>query len=318
MQLSSLLNLYGSQRIPFFFCINYTQDQWAVYPLTELPSDIHYTIESKNTPLTTPKKLTDFASKPIDFNTYKTKFNAVQEEIKKGNTYLLNLTSPTQIASAHSLFEIYSNAQAKYKIFYKNQFVSFSPETFIQINKNTIATYPMKGTIEASRDDALQTLLANQKELAEHTMVVDLLRNDLNKVAKNICVEQFRYIDKIYAGKKELLQMSSKITGELHHNWHANIGDILLPLLPAGSITGTPKRKTTELIQSIENYDRGFFTGIWGVYDGEMLDSAVLIRFIEQNSADNDFEYTYKSGGGITLDSLAHEEYNEMLHKIYL
>jgi para-aminobenzoate synthetase component 1 len=91
-------------------------------------------------------------------------------------------------------------------------------------------------------------------------------------------------------------------------------------LLPAGSITGTPKRKTVEIIHEIEKYDRGFFTGIWGIYDGTSLDTAVLIRFIERkkNNTNNKNQYIYKSGGGITLDSDINNEYNEMIEKVYI
>jgi len=84
--------------------------------------------------------------------------------------------------------------------------------------------------------------------------------------------------------------------------------------LPAGSISGTPKKSTIEIIEIIEEYNRGYFSGIFGVYDGEKFDSGVMIRFIEKT----DDGYVYKSGGGITLDSNAEDEYNELLDKVYL
>jgi para-aminobenzoate synthetase component 1 len=71
---------------------------------------------------------------------------------------------------------------------------------------------------------------------------------------------------------------------------------------------------STKIIEDVENYDRGFFTGVFGYFDGESLDSAVMIRFIEKNGD----KFTYKSGGGITLDSDAKSEYDEMLGKIYI
>jgi para-aminobenzoate synthetase component 1 len=145
-------------------------------------------------------------------------------------------------------------------------------------------------------------------------MVVDLLRNDLSMVAKQVRVNKFRYVDKIKAGQKSLLQISSKITGVLETNWHERIGDILLPLLPAGSISGAPKIKTLEIINKVENYNRGFFSGVFGYFDGSKLDSAVMIRFIEQKNG----QFIYKSGGGITIDSNPQLEYEEMLDKIYI
>jgi para-aminobenzoate synthetase component 1 len=172
----------------------------------------------------------------------------------------------------------------------------------------------MKGTIDANIKNAKAKILANQKEMAEHTMIVDLMRNDLAMVANDIKVESFRYIDKIQAGKNQLLQVSSKITGILDTNWHSHIGDILQTITPAGSITGTPKIKTIEIIDDIENYSRDFYTGIFGIYDGVNLDSAVMIRFIQKQNN----QLFYKSGGGITIDSIPQDEYQELIDKIYL
>ena len=172
----------------------------------------------------------------------------------------------------------------------------------------------MKGTIDARIKNAKEKILSNQKEMAEHTMVVDLLRNDLSIVAKRVKVEKFRYIDKIKAGERELLQVSSKISGELEDNWNKRLGEILLSLLPAGSISGTPKKSTVRIIKEVENYDRGFFTGIFGVYAKKSLKSAVMIRFIEKIED----ELFYKSGGGITIDSDLLSEYQELQDKIYV
>ena len=172
----------------------------------------------------------------------------------------------------------------------------------------------MKGTIEASIPNAKEKILANEKEMAEHVMVVDLMRNDLSMVGTSVQVENFRYVEKIKAGEKELLQVSSKITTKLPNNWHEILGDLLQTLLPAGSITGTPKRSTVNIIKSIEDYERGFYTGIFGIFDGKNLYSAVMIRFIEKEEG----KLFYKSGGGITLDSDAKSEYEELIDKIYL
>jgi para-aminobenzoate synthetase component 1 len=130
---------------------------------------------------------------PITFNKYKTAFDKVIEEIKNGNTYLLNLTFPTPIKTNLSLEEIFYKTNAKFKLKYKNKFVCFSPERFIKIENNKIYTYPMKGTIDANTPNAKERILNNQKELAEHTMVVDLLRNDLGMVANNIKVNKFKF-----------------------------------------------------------------------------------------------------------------------------
>lgn len=310
------LNKYGSLREPFLFVISYDLSKFYIKKLHELPNTIKYQINSKDNPKTETKiKLEKF---PISFEEYKNKFDILQEEIKNGNTYLCNLTSKTKIQTSHNLDDIYKHTNAKFKLRFQNKndnFVCFSPERFIKIEKNKISTHPMKGTIDASIPNAKEEILANKKEMAEHTMVVDLLRNDLSIVSSKVRVEKFRYIDKINAGNKELLQVSSKITGNLEDNWNEKIGNILTSLLPAGSITGTPKKKTIEILESIEDYNRDFYTGIFGVYDGNNLDSSVMIRFIEEDLYKNTY---YKSGGGITCDSNALLEYQELLDKIYL
>ena len=173
----------------------------------------------------------------------------------------------------------------------------------------------MKGTIDAKIENAKQTIIDDKKELAEHTMIVDLLRNDLAIVSKKVKVNKFRYCENIKAGEKELIQVSSKISGKLDKSWEKNIGDIITSLLPAGSITGAPKRKTVEVLEQIENYERGYFTGVFGIYDGTKLDSSVMIRFIEKDNKEN---FIYKSGGGITSDSDVYKEYQEMCDKVYI
>lgn len=310
MDLKEHLNYLGREKIPFFFCINYDLSSWEIVPLSDLKSDILYSINHNKAS----KKKLQLDAEFIPFSEYKNQFNKVIKNIKLGNTYLLNLTSKTKIKNQLDLQTVFHHSNAKYKLYFKNKFVSFSPETFIKIENDKISTFPMKGTIDASLLNAKETILNDSKELAEHTMIVDLLRNDLNIVSKNVRVENFRYIEKIDAGNKQLLQVSSKISGELDKNWHANIGNIILPLLPAGSISGTPKKKTIELINNIETYYRGFFSGIWGVYNGNTLDSSVLIRFIENIHN----KLYYKSGGGITLDSNIYNEYNEMKDKVYI
>lgn len=306
------MNHLGGLKKPFLFIISYDLSSYEIIPLDQLPNDISYQI---NTNISSQNKNIDISLKPMEFNDYKQKFSSIQTEIRNGNTYLINLTAQTPIQTTVCMDQIFNNANARYKLKYKEKFVCFSPEQFCKIENNNIYTYPMKGTMDASIENARDILLADDKELAEHTMVVDLLRNDLSIKAKNVKVNRFRYIEEIDAGKKKLLQVSSEISGNLDKNWPFQIGDIIISMLPAGSITGTPKKKTMEIIESVEDYNRGFFTGIFGVFDGTSLDSAVMIRFIEKNS---NGELVYKSGGGITCDSDPLKEYQEMLDKVYI
>ncbi len=309
------LSFYASRGIPFLFIINYKKSNVIVEPLKSLSKDIlfktpllrNYTPPFKKYPTITSKE-------PVSFSRYKKAFDQVIEEIKKGNTYLLNLTFPTPITTDASLLEIFYSTQAKFKLYYKDAFICFSPERFIKIENNHIFTYPMKGTIDANLPNAKERILNDQKEMAEHTMVVDLLRNDLGMVASHIRVNRFRYVEKIRAGKKELLQVSSEIEGVLPIDWRKRLTAIFDAILPAGSITGTPKRSTCNIIDKVERYDRSFYTGVFGIFDGKDLDSAVMIRFIEKAPQG----LIYKSGGGITIDSNAKKEYQELIDKIYL
>jgi para-aminobenzoate synthetase component 1 len=311
LELIDRLNECGKKRKPVFFAIDFEAKKWFF----EDENVLFKLAEFQNYESKTPQKTTHILKKHyISFENYKKAIEQVKEEIKKGNTYLLNLTFQTRLEGDIDLEEIFYLSRAPFKLHVKDKFVCFSPERFVKIQNNQISTYPMKGTIDAKIPNAKQSILENEKEMSEHTMVVDLLRNDLGIVASDVRVEKFRYIDKINAGDKELLQVSSKITAKLNDSWHDNLGKIITSLLPAGSISGTPKKKTVEIIKKIENYDRGFFTGIFGYYDGNSLDSAVMIRFIEKT---ND-GYVYKSGGGITIDSNDLSEYEEMKDKVYV
>ena len=303
------------KREPFLFVLSYDLEKTFVQALKCLDDDIFFKIgHQRNYPKKPLNKNYYLKKQPLAFKEYKTSLNKVLEEIRLGNSYLLNLTFRTPIETNLTLKEVFTYAKAKYKLYFKDQFICFSPEKFIEIEGNTISTYPMKGTIEASLPNAKEKILADEKEMAEHVMIVDLMRNDLGIVANNIKVEKFRYVEKIIAGDKELLQVSSKITAKLSDEWRDNLGELLKKLLPAGSITGTPKRSTINIIEHIENYHRDFYTGVFGIFDGENLYSAVMIRFIEK---ENEKLY-YKSGGGITIDSDAKSEYEELIDKIYL
>jgi para-aminobenzoate synthetase component 1 len=213
-----------------------------------------------------------------------------------------------------SLEEIFLHSEALYKLWLKDRFVCFSPEIFVRIEKGKIKSFPMKGTIDATLPDAEQLLMQDTKEAAEHATIVDLIRNDLSMVSEHVEVTSYRYIDRLQTNKGPILQTSSEICGTLPEDYTAHIGDILFRLLPAGSITGAPKPKTVEIIAQAEDYRRGFYTGIMGHYADGQLDSAVMIRFIEQENG----QLHFKAGGGITAKSRWESEYNEVIQKIYV
>ncbi len=184
----------------------------------------------------------------------------------------------------------------------------------MKIEDQKIFSNPMKGTIDASILNAKQLILNDEKEAAEHATIVDLIRNDLSLVSENVEVINYRYMDEVKTNDATLLQVSSEIKGDLNDDYYQNLGTIFDQLLPAGSICGAPKKKTVEIILEAEKYHRNFYTGVFGVFDGENLDSAVMIRFIENNQG----ELFFKSGGGITAKSKAKAEYEELIQKVYV
>lgn len=287
-----------------------------VWAENEIPADVFFAVPGYRNfeQPQIPNRRFELKASPPDFQIYKAAFDKVMGGIHHGNSYLLNLTFKTPLEVDASLIEIFFSADARYKLFFKDRFVVFSPESFVQISNGVISSFPMKGTIDAGVPDAKNVLLNDPKETAEHHTIVDLIRNDLAMVSEEVHVEQFKYIESISTSKGDLLQMSSKISGRLPEDFHRNLGDILLKLLPAGSISGAPKSSTLEIIRNAENYARGYYTGIFGWFDGHNLDSAVMIRFIEQENG----KLYFKSGGGITSMSDARKEYDELIRKIYV
>ena len=321
---------------------------------------------------------TTWQIEPPLYDDYERSFNIVKSNIMAGNSYLTNLTCKVPVSCNLSLEDIFNQAKGKYKLLLRkkrtqaedkthlkeeevhlkeeeeaqnkahlkeenieenlNPFVCFSPETFIRIKGGRIYSYPMKGTLDASLPDAEKLLMEDEKEAAEHATIVDLIRNDLSRVAEDVRVDKYRYIDVLHTNKGDILQTSSEISGRLPEDYPHHLGEILAAQLPAGSITGAPKDKTMQIIQEAEGYNRGFYTGIMGIYDQGELNSAVMIRFIEEETSPIDFEADgeknfkasegkgdeasrklyFKAGGGITSKSDSRREYEEVIQKIYL
>ena len=318
------LDQLSQQKVPFFFVIDFLMENVLIFNEKEL--------SQKKISIDFPQykniEYQEFESKEIQWTAfpqrkedYKKGFDIVQEHLKRGDSYLVNYTCETKIDINLSLEEIFHQSKAKYKVLIPNQFTFFSPETFVEITNQKIYTHPMKGTIDAAKENAVELLKNDVKEKAEHYTVVDLLRNDLSMVANNVRLDEFQRIDFLQTRNKNLYAMSSEISGEVKPEFQYKIGSLLQKILPAGSILGAPKPKTLEVILEAENYDRGFYTGIAGYFDGENLDSCVMIRYIENKnflSLKEKPNLVFKSGGGITHLSRLEDEYQEMKNKIYV
>lgn len=321
------MNKLGQLNCPFLFIIGFDKTENVVIPLDEISSnEIKYAFKDEFSTYQNffdeeLKSELEISSNLISFEIYKKAFDFVKHNLELGNSFLTNLTVSNQIKVNIPFEKIINFTKAKYKLWLKDTFVCFSPESFVSVDlEGKISSFPMKGTIDASVKNAEQAILNDPKEKFEHITIVDLIRNDLSKICEKVWVERFRYIDKIRRNSgEELLQVSSEVCGQLPKDWKNYIGDWFFELLPAGSISGAPKEKTLEIIREAEknlhqNSQRNYYTGVFGLFDGEILTSAVMIRFIEK-SKDG---LMYKSGGGITSRSDARKEYEELNQKIYV
>lgn len=315
----SRMNEWGKRQVPFFFLIDADGEKCLVESPGHIPADeLRFAFPgiSNAGACETPYPQSFFwHSRPQSFEAYRDSFETVHRNLHAGNSFLTNLTCATPVDTDLSLLQVFEYAKARYRLWLKDAFVCFSPEIFVRIQDGFIYSYPMKGTMDATLPDAAERLLADVKEAAEHATIVDLIRNDLSQIATEVCVPRYRYLETLQTHCGPLLQMSSEVRGRLPEHYREHLGEYFFRLLPAGSVTGAPKRKTVEIIREAELDERGFYTGVSGWFDGNNLDSAVLIRFLERTP---EGKLIFRSGGGITFQSEVRSEYEEMKRKVYV
>ncbi len=313
------MNLCSSNSIPFLFALDFEMDRGIFIREPLSSGDILFRMESvTNTPVMSPdslKKGVLSIKRPFSEEEYRRRFKIVSKGLMRGDTYLINLTCKTPVDVNMTFEEIFYSSESPFAICVGNSFVCFSPERFVRVENGIISSRPMKGTILSTIPEAEEKILSDYKESSEHNTITDLIRNDLGKVSRRVWVERFRYIDRVMTDRGEILQVSSDIRGELHPEIAKSAGDLIFSMLPAGSVSGAPKLSTLRVIREAEGEKRGFYTGVFGYFDGNVLDSAVIIRYIER---DADGTLWYRSGGGITVNSNCDDEYKEMTDKIYL
>ena len=293
----SRIDALYAERTPFLFIIDYDGSRAYVEPVADVDAaecmfDFGGTGNGAGKRRRRPSA-PQWGYTPESLDDYRRGFDTVVSNIKAGNSYLVNYTCRVPLETDMTLLEMFLCADARYRLWLKDRFVCFSPESFVRIDGGVIRSYPMKGTASLSKPGAERELMDNVKEAAEHATIVDLIRNDRGPIC----------------------QTSSEICGDLLPGYGRRMGQILFSLLPAGSITGAPKRKTMEIISRAETYERGFYTGVMGYSDGRMVDSAVMIRYVEQGAGG---ELCFKAGGGITAKSDLLSEYEEMKQKVYV
>jgi para-aminobenzoate synthetase component I len=252
---------------------------------------------------------------------YKKSFDQIKQYLHNGDCYQVNLThrltAPYQGSPWHA-FQLLRKKNpmpfAAFLNFEDAPILSFSPERFIRVDQNIVTAIPIKGTCKRDPDPAIDQILAQQlqncfKNRAENLMIVDLLRNDLNKICTvgSVHVPQLFQVDS-YTGVHHL---SSLIMGTLPDNKHSL--DVLQTCFPGGSITGAPKIRAMQIIDEVEDYPRQVYCGSIGYigFDGN-LDSNIAIRTL---TCKNNILHCH-TGGAIVVDSILEDEYQESLDKI--
>ena len=255
-----------------------------------------------------------------NIDNYKQKIEQIKSYLYNGDVYQINYTQPLIFDFNQNTLDLYMQIKQEanpefgfYLDINDSQFLSFSPEKFFIKKNSSISSYPIKGTIQRinniQKDLEQIKLLSNSlKDKAEHLMIVDLLRNDIGKISSFGTVN----VNNLFNIKtfETIHHMESEIKGTIPKDIKES--DIIKALFPGGSITGAPKYRAMQIIDELENYHRGLYTGCLGTINANgNMDFNICIRTmtISDNKA------IYPVGGGIVWDSQADLEYNEAKEK---
>ncbi len=255
---------------------------------------------------------------------YAQRISRIHEWIRAGDVYQLNFTAPMKFEVPCSAAALYARLRARQPVDYGaflhseigRHILSFSPELFFRIDDDgvtrRIVTRPMKGTARRGRTTIEDRRIAewlhgDPKNRSENVMIVDLVRNDLGRVAQtgSVKVEELFTVERYPA----LWQMTSTVSAELRPE--ARFYDIFRALFPCGSVTGAPKVRATQLIAELEDAPRGVYTGAIGFFSPHQTVFNVAIRTLEFDGARG----TMGVGSGVVIDSDAAAEYRECLLK---
>lgn len=242
----------------------------------------------------------------------------IKQYLEQGLTYQVNYTFKLKFDFSGDIFNLYQRLKRKQPTAYsafintgKNSFLSLSPELFFRKYRNNIYVRPMKGTITRGLDKIhdkknISEFKKCTKTKAENLMIVDLLRNDLGKIAKRVRTTKLFSVEKY----NTLCQMTSTIKASL--NPQVTTKDIIAALFPSGSVTGAPKIKTMQLIAGLEKEPRGIYTGAIGyIAPNRDMCFNVAIRTLVLSKGKGELGI----GGGIVYDSHDNHEYQEALLK---
>ncbi|MCI5726353.1 MAG: aminodeoxychorismate synthase component I [Clostridium sp.] len=266
------------------------------------------------------EKAQSFINRSINKEQYLEMIDMVRDYIERGHIYVMNLTHQIVVNSSREPYEVFKilqkNNKAPFSAYIKGEnfeIISASPERFIRIKNQIIETRPIKGTRKRGdtkeEDEILKLELENsEKDKSELLMIVDLERNDLNK----ICIPGTVKVRELFKMETyaTVFHLVADVIGRLRDDF--TIVDILKAVFPGGSITGAPKVRAMEIIDELENSQRGIYTGIIGYIslNGD-CDFNIAIR----TAIHKDGEYHIGVGGGITYESEKEFEYEETWQK---
>ena len=256
----------------------------------------------------------------IDKTTYRRSIRKIKQSIAAGETYQVNFTFPLKgsmpLDMEQLLARLHHAQPSPYSMYIETpdfQIASASPECFFTLDNSRIHCKPMKGTCPRGLHPTLDRMAGENlrhsiKNRAENVMIVDMVRNDLGRIAVAGSVTTERLFD--VTAWPTLWQMTSTISADTK----ANIVGIFQALFPSASITGAPKLKTSEIISGLEDYPRGVYTGAIGYwFPGRQASFSVAIR--TATHINHSGETTYGVGSGIVWDSQADDEYRECILK---
>ncbi|MDE2042978.1 MAG: aminodeoxychorismate synthase component I, partial [Alphaproteobacteria bacterium] len=246
---------------------------------------------------------------------YTQAFARVQVLIEAGDIYQANLTYPADVACAGHPLSLYAGLRMRANAPYggiiftgSNWLLSASPELFFTLHNGKLIAKPMKGTAARTGDDAseIEALLDDPKQRAENLMIVDLLRNDLSRVAEAGSVKVPALFD--VETYRHVHQMTSTVAARLRADLSAT--DVLRTLFPCGSVTGAPKIRAMEVIAEVERTARGAYTGSIGRIDanGDAVFNVAIRTLALQNGAN---KAVLGLGSGIVADSMESDEWAE-------
>lgn len=244
----------------------------------------------------------------------------VLEYIRDGHTYQLNYSirytlEDVQLDIPALFYALYEKWPAKFYAYFVTgsyEILSTSPELFLRVNDGHVLTQPIKGTLafEEYSPELHKQVTDSPKESAELSMIVDLMRNDISSCCKyaSVRVENHKSIFVV----DKLLQMYSDVHGELRAD--RDCIDLLWETLPGGSVTGCPKKRSLEVIDTLEPHSRDVYCGSFVVIDGPRdMESSIAIRTGYQDLQEDKFHFF--AGSGIVVDSEPEKEYKETVAK---